>query len=76
MRFIDGNRDVHMIVMWSGGIDSTFKLASLLKETAYKFHAHHVHLVNAEGRAERSRPARSRAGKVDERSRRRETRRA
>ena len=33
-----------------GGINSTFKLASLLKETEYQVHAHHVHLVNHEGR--------------------------
>jgi len=26
MRFIDGDRDIRMIVMSSGGIDSTFKL--------------------------------------------------
>ena len=50
MRFIDGDRDIRMIVMWSGGIDSTFKLAYLLKETEYQVHAHHVHLVNHEGR--------------------------
>jgi 7-cyano-7-deazaguanine synthase in queuosine biosynthesis len=50
MRFIDGDRDIRMIVMWSGGIDSTFKLAHLLKETECQVHAHHVHLVNREGR--------------------------
>jgi hypothetical protein len=46
-----------MIVMWSGGIDSTFKLAYLLRETEYQIHAHHVHLVNSEGRAEAERIA-------------------
>jgi hypothetical protein len=50
MRFIQSDQDVRMIVMWSGGIDSTFKLAYLLKETAYQVHAHHVQIVNREGR--------------------------
>jgi hypothetical protein len=50
MRFIESDRDVRMIVMWSGGIDSTFKLAHLLRETEYQVHAHHVHIVNREGR--------------------------
>src|SRR5262245_7463426 len=57
MRFIDGDRDIRMIVMWSGGIDSTFKLAYLLKETEYQVHAHHVHIVNHEGRAAAERAA-------------------
>jgi hypothetical protein len=51
MRFIDSDADIRMIVMWSGGIDSTFKLAYLLKETEYQVHAHHVHIVNREGRS-------------------------
>jgi len=46
MRFIDSDKDVRMIVMWSGGIDSTFRLAHLLRETEYQVHAHHVHIVN------------------------------
>src|SRR4029453_1849038 len=57
MRFIDSDRDIRMIVMWSGGIDSTFKLAYLLKETDYQVHAHHVHLVNREGRDKMERAA-------------------
>ena len=57
MRFIDGDTDIRMIVMWSGGIDSTFKLAYLLKETEYQIHAHHVHLVNREGRSQAERAA-------------------
>jgi 7-cyano-7-deazaguanine synthase in queuosine biosynthesis len=57
MRFIDGDRDIRMIVMWSGGIDSTFKLAYLLKETEYQIHAHHVNIVNHEGRARAERAA-------------------
>lgn len=57
MRFIDGDQDIRMIVMWSGGIDSTYKLAFLLKETAYQIHAHHVHLVNREGRSAAERAA-------------------
>ena len=52
MRFIDSDADIRMIVMWSGGIDSTFKLAYLLKETEYQVHAHHVHIVNREGRSQ------------------------
>ena len=56
MRFIDSDRDIRMIVMWSGGIDSTFKLAYLLRETEYQVHAHHVNIVNHEGRAGRSEP--------------------
>jgi 7-cyano-7-deazaguanine synthase in queuosine biosynthesis len=51
MRFVESDKDVRMIVMWSGGIDSTFKLAYLLKETEYQVHAHHVHIVNREGRS-------------------------
>ena len=31
VRFIDSDKDIRMIVMWSGGIDSTFKLAYLLR---------------------------------------------
>jgi hypothetical protein len=57
MRFIDSDRDVRMIVMWSGGIDSTFKLAYLLRETEYQIHAHHVNIVNHEGRARAERAA-------------------
>ena len=57
MRFIDGDRDIRMIVMWSGGIDSTFKLAYLLRETEYQIHAHHVNIVNHEGRARAERAA-------------------
>jgi 7-cyano-7-deazaguanine synthase in queuosine biosynthesis len=36
--------------MWSGGIDSTYTLAKLLKETDHKVHAHHIFLKNAEQR--------------------------
>lgn len=36
--------------MWSGGIDSTYTLAKLLKETTHEIHAHHIHFVNFEGR--------------------------
>jgi 7-cyano-7-deazaguanine synthase in queuosine biosynthesis len=57
MRFIDSDRDVRMIVMWSGGIDSTFKLAYLLKETEHQVHAHHVNIVNHEGRTRAERAA-------------------
>jgi 7-cyano-7-deazaguanine synthase in queuosine biosynthesis len=57
MRFIDSDKDIRMIVMWSGGIDSTFKLSYLLKETEYQVHAHHVHIVNREGRGTAERAA-------------------
>lgn len=38
------------IVMLSGGVDSVYVLAKLLKETDDLILAHHIHLVNAEGR--------------------------
>jgi hypothetical protein len=57
MRFIDSDNDIRMIVMWSGGIDSTFKLAYLLKETEYQIHAHHVHIINREGRSQKEQAA-------------------
>jgi hypothetical protein len=57
MRFIDSDTDIRMIVMWSGGIDSTFKLAYLLRETEYQIHAHHVQIVNREGRSKTERAA-------------------
>lgn len=41
---------IHKLVMWSGGIDSTYKLAFLLKETTEKIHVHHVYINNREGR--------------------------
>jgi tRNA U34 2-thiouridine synthase MnmA/TrmU len=57
MRFIFSDNDIRMIVMWSGGIDSTFKLAYLLKETEYQIHAHHVHIINREGRSKQEQAA-------------------
>lgn len=42
----------HVLLMWSGGIDSTYRLAWLLKETDYKVHAHHVVLRTKEERAD------------------------
>lgn len=42
---------MHYLVMWSGGIDSTYVLAKMLKETDHEIHAHHIHLVNKENRA-------------------------
>jgi 7-cyano-7-deazaguanine synthase in queuosine biosynthesis len=57
MRFIESDKDIRMIVMWSGGIDSTFKLAYLLNETERQVHAHHVHIVNREGRHKTERAA-------------------
>lgn len=38
------------LIMWSGGIDSTYTLAKMLKETDNEIHAHHIHINNAEGR--------------------------
>lgn len=38
------------LVMWSGGIDSTYVLAKMLKETSHKVFAHHIDLNNCEGR--------------------------
>ena len=38
------------LVMWSGGIDSTYVLAKLLSDTTDEVHAHHIYLVNHEGR--------------------------
>lgn len=36
--------------MWSGGIDSTYVLAKMLKETEHNIFAHHIYLKNCEGR--------------------------
>ena len=41
---------INILVMWSGGIDSTFTLARLLKETNHNIHAHHIHICNRERR--------------------------
>ena len=38
------------LIMWSGGIDSTYVLAKALKETDDEIFAHHIHLVNKEKR--------------------------
>ena len=38
------------LVMFSGGIDSTYTLAKLLRETDDEILVHHIHLVNPEGR--------------------------
>lgn len=38
------------LVMWSGGIDSTYTLAMMLKETDDEIVAHHIELVNREYR--------------------------
>lgn len=40
----------NILVMWSGGIDSTYVLAKLLKDTKHQVHAHHICLVNPEHR--------------------------
>ena len=41
----------HVLVMWSGGLDSNYRLAWLLKETDYMIHAHHMIVQNHENRA-------------------------
>jgi len=41
---------INMLVMWSGGIDSTYTLAKLLKETNHNIFAHHICLHNFERR--------------------------
>lgn len=41
---------MNYLVMWSGGIDSTYTMAKLLKEHDGRIHAHHICLVNKEGR--------------------------
>jgi 7-cyano-7-deazaguanine synthase in queuosine biosynthesis len=41
---VPGRRKVRSLVMWSGGLDSTFALARLLEETGDEIHAHHIHL--------------------------------
>lgn len=38
--------------MWSGGIDSTYALVKLLKDTPHKIHAHHIYIKNYEKREE------------------------
>lgn len=38
------------LVMWSAGIDSTYTLAKMLSETTDEIVAHHIELVNKEGR--------------------------
>lgn len=40
----------NILVMWSGGIDSTYVLAHLLKETNHNVFAHHIYLKNCERR--------------------------
>lgn len=38
------------LVLFSGGVESTYVLAKLLRETEDEVIAHHVHLINLEGR--------------------------
>lgn len=40
------------LVMFSGGVDSTYLLVKLLRETDDEVLAHHIHFFNAEGRAQ------------------------
>ncbi len=39
-----GGRKIRSLVMWSGGLDSTYALARLLQETTDEVYAHHIHL--------------------------------
>ena len=39
-----GRRTIRSLVMWSGGLDSTYALARLLEETSDEVYAHHIHL--------------------------------
>lgn len=41
---VSGRRKVQTLVMWSGGLESTYALARLLEETEDEVHAHHIHL--------------------------------
>lgn len=44
-----------VLLMWSGGVDSTGTFYQLLTESQYRnfyIHAHHMHILNHEGRAE------------------------
>ncbi|USG59735.1 hypothetical protein NBZ79_11155 [Sneathiella marina] len=47
---LDRSKRTSTLVMLSGGIDSVYVLAKLLKETDDIVIAHHVHMVNDEGR--------------------------
>lgn len=49
---IINNDDSDTLLMFSGGLDSTGVLWTLLKNTRYKIHLHHLHLINKENRAE------------------------
>ena len=41
-----GAPGVRSLVMWSGGLDSTYTLVRLLQETSDEVHAHHVHCTS------------------------------
>lgn len=42
---------INYLVMWSGGIDSTYSAAKLLNETEHNVYLHHIYLQNVENRA-------------------------
>lgn len=49
-----------VLLMWSGGVDSTGTLYQLLTEPQhkeFKIYAHHIHIVNKEGRVEAEKTA-------------------
>ncbi|MEL7209647.1 MAG: hypothetical protein AAGK32_15660, partial [Actinomycetota bacterium] len=45
------DRPAHVLLMWSGGLDSVALLANLLAATDHEIHAHHIVLDNGERRA-------------------------
>ena len=47
---IINNDQSDTLLMFSGGLDSTGALWTLLKETEYNIHLHHLHLINKEKR--------------------------
>ncbi len=44
-------KNIHSVVMYSGGLDSVALLANILAETDHHVHVHHIDIVNREGRS-------------------------
>lgn len=44
------SKNTHILVLWSGGIDSNYKLAWLLNETSFSIHALHIDIVDRHNR--------------------------
>lgn len=49
-KLVIGRRKPVTLIMFSGGVDSTYQLVKFLKETDDEILAHHVHFLNVEGR--------------------------